>query len=82
VEREATVPSHCYGRISIEGIATQVTGDFLELAKRMEAKRGKPLPVDQKDFLSKGHVWYKLTPTKILAMHSEQFGYDRRELPL
>ena len=66
--------------LQISGTAEQVGDGFLTLAHRMEGRRGKPLPENESDFLSKGHVWYRLVPDHIYLMHSKEFGYERKRV--
>src|SRR3989344_4835344 len=64
--------------LQIEGIAERIEGPMFELEKRLESKRGLPLPDEPGEILKKGHSWYMLKPTKIELLHSQSFGYDKK----
>ncbi len=68
--------------LQIEGVVEKVEGPLFECEKKLEAKRGLPVPRAAGEILEKGHVWYVLKPTKVELMHSEPFGYEKKSIPL
>ena len=66
--------------LQIEGTAERINGPLFEYEKKLEAKRGLPLPKVAGEILNKGHVWYALKPKKLELIHSELFGYERQSV--
>ena len=68
--------------LQIEGVAEKIDGPLFEYEKKLEAKRGLPVPQTEGEILAKGHSWYVLKPTKVELIHSELFGYERKSVQL
>lgn len=68
--------------LQIEGEAEKIDGPLFEYEKKSEEKRGLDIPKAPGEILGKGHIWYKLKPTKIELLHSEPFGYERKSVHL
>lgn len=68
--------------LQVEGVAEKIDGPMFELEKKLETKRGLPVPQKAGEILEKGHVWYKLIPTKIYLIHSVPFGYERQNVEI
>lgn len=66
----------------IEGVAEKIEGPMFEFERRLEFKRGLPEPNSPGEILDKGHVWYRLSPTKIELIHSKPFGYEKQVIKL
>ncbi|MDO8593798.1 MAG: pyridoxamine 5'-phosphate oxidase family protein [bacterium] len=68
--------------LQIEGIVERINGPLFECEKKLEAKRGLPLPKAAGEILNKGHFWYVLKPKKLELIHSESFGYERQSVDM
>lgn len=68
--------------LQIEGVVEKIDGPLFEQEKKLEAKRGLPIPQRAGEILENGHVWYKLKPTKVELLHSEPFGYEKKAVTL
>lgn len=68
--------------LQIEGVAEKINGPLFEYERKLEAKRGLPAPQAEGEILAKGHVWYRLKPTKVELIHTELFGYERKPIQL
>ncbi|MCR4275946.1 MAG: pyridoxamine 5'-phosphate oxidase family protein [Candidatus Parcubacteria bacterium] len=68
--------------LQIEGVAEKIDGPLFDYEKKLEAKRGLPVPQAEGEILTKGHSWYVLKPTKVELIHSELFGYERKSVQL
>ncbi|MDP2665822.1 MAG: pyridoxamine 5'-phosphate oxidase family protein [bacterium] len=68
--------------LQIQGIAKKIHGPLFEYEKKLEMKRGLPIPQAAGEILEKGHMWYVLKPTKIELLHSEPFEYERQSIDI
>lgn len=69
--------------IQVEGITAQLQGVQFELLTKHLAKRGYSKPkLSQAKKILDGDLWYKLTPSKILLIDEENFGYTRKSLDM
>lgn len=64
--------------LQIEGVARRVEGDMLEIAKKYNVKRGRPLPKQEGEIFKEGRQWYILKPTKIEVIYDEFFGREKK----
>jgi len=67
--------------VQFEGIAEKIEGARFDLAKKFRAKKHKPEPKEDEDFLE-GDSWYVLKPNKIALICEKYFGFDKQVLEL
>ncbi|HBL39303.1 TPA: hypothetical protein DDZ10_01380 [Candidatus Uhrbacteria bacterium] len=67
--------------VQISGRAERVETIDFELVKKYFRKLGKPEPLPTDDVLGE-HVWYRLVLDRIELIDEENFGYDRKTVPL
>lgn len=67
--------------LQISGVAEKLEGNQYELAKLHWAKRSKPPPNENEDYLE-GESWYKLTPKLIDIISEPLWGFDKRSVSL
>lgn len=68
--------------LQLEGIAEKIDGNIFEMAVKHRAKRKKPTPKENEQFLDEGESWYKLTPKKIEIIYEPLWGFEKQSLDI
>jgi uncharacterized protein YhbP (UPF0306 family) len=68
--------------LQVEGVASKLAGDNLELATKHLAKRKKPAPKSLGEILNVGQSWYCLKPRRLELIYEPLFGFTKKSLEL